>query len=87
VIDRVVDNMGKILAAVILSVLFVAVYAAIREDSQWKGYAAKHHCVSKGVKRGQITVGQSMDGKGALAIATTPDQTVYQCDAGEIQIR
>jgi hypothetical protein len=87
------EDFWPMLIAVTLTVLLLvaAVYLAIQDSRRWAHYSVEHHCVAKGVKKGQVvtSVGPSMGGDGGVAITTgvTPDQTVYVCDGGEIVIR
>lgn len=74
-----------LLALLVVAVCAVAIWATEADEQNWQAYKASHHCVAAGTKHGQIGTGLSTRGK--LVITSTPDQTIYQCDNGEIQIR
>ena len=86
--DWMDKNCGKITLVVISALLVALIFLVLIVDqNQWDDYAKKHHCIAVGHKRGQISTGISMDGKGTIVTSAAPDQTIYQCDAGEIEIR
>jgi|HubBroStandDraft_1064217.scaffolds.fasta_scaffold1986050_1 hypothetical protein len=69
----------------------VVVYASNKDEKDWQKYARAHHCATTGTKAGQIItgVGPTVGGNGGVAVvvSSTPDQTIYVCDGGEMQIR
>src|SRR5882762_6423791 len=73
----------------ITAVLALFVYVAVIDENHWQEYVKKHHCVANGTKHGTIGTGIGLDSKGnaTTVITSTPDQTIYVCDGGEIQIR
>jgi hypothetical protein len=80
------DHILWIIVGALVATLLLGVWAAERDQNQWDEYARSRHCVSVGVKKGQLSTGVSPDGKGVVT-SVTPDQTVYRCDGGEIEIR
>jgi hypothetical protein len=82
--------MGEMRKMKWLMVAFVAVFALmmwamVQNEKQWQQYAAEHHCHPIGKKQGQLGGGISTSGK--YVTTYTPDQMIYGCDGGEIQIR
>lgn len=65
--------------------VFILAWSAYQNNAAWEQYSKSHHCVAKGTKKGQTTT--SFDSKGNAVYGTTPDQIIYACDGGEIQIR
>jgi hypothetical protein len=87
IMDWIDDNFGELLLIGIPAFFALMLWASIADQEQWDGYAKEHHCVAVGIKRGQASTGLSMDGKGSMVTTYTPDQTIYHCDNGEIEIR
>lgn len=90
--DWLEDNWPMLAIGIAMALLVIScIYAGIYESRQWDKYSAEHHCIAKGVKKGQVvtSVGPSMGKDGGVAVTTgvTPDQTIYVCDGGEIVIR
>lgn len=86
------DHWPSLAAGLGLLLFAGLIYTAIVQDlHQWARYSAEHHCIAKGVKKGQVvtSVGPSMGRDGGVAVTTglTPDQIIYVCDGGEIVIR
>lgn len=73
------------IASVTVVLFALILYSATQEERMWQEYAATHHCHSVGKKQGQLGGGISTSGK--YVTTYTPDQTIYTCDGGEIQIR
>lgn len=70
---------------VIAALLGLGILAVVQDQKQWEKYAADHHCHVVGKKDGQVGVGIGADGKTVTTIS--PDQDIWACDGGEIQIR
>ena len=91
IIEWLDDKIFLILTLLFVFLIVVASYAVVQDEKRWNKYSTDHHCVAKGIKEGQTStgVGTTLNGKGEISItvASTPDQTIYVCDDGEIQIR
>lgn len=68
-------------AILVVAFFAFAIWANVSEEREWNDYKLSHHCRSVGTKRGGY--GYSSNGK----LVINQDQTIYQCDDGEMQIR
>lgn len=91
-LDWLFDSDRRLLIAsivIVVAVIAFSIVAAVADEKAWNEYAAAHHCIGKGTKHGQLSsgLGTSSEGNAVVVTTTTPDQTIYVCDGGEIQIR
>lgn len=70
---------------VIVGMLAIIGWATYKDEKAWSRYSVEHHCKAVGTKVGTTSVGVGGDGK--VMTVTSPDQTIYRCDNGEIFIR
>lgn len=73
----------------LVSVLAIALgvlvfWAAVEDSRQWAAFKVTHNCKKVGHKQGQVfnTVSIGANGQPSIGVATTPDQTAWQCDDG-----
>jgi hypothetical protein len=85
--DWCVDHIRWFLAFAFTVIIGGSIFVTIADQHQWDAYAKQHHCAAVGTKRGQASTGLSMDGKGTIVTTISPNQTIYTCDNGEMQIR
>lgn len=87
------ENDTKIMVAITLGLVATValmVRAVERDEAEWKVYSAQHHCRAVGTKEGQLVSGWAMSPDGKSMVQTfsmSPDQTIYNCDDGEMRIR
>lgn len=74
---------------VVVPLLAFLIYMSDQAAKVQAAYDLQHHCVARGTKQGTVSTGLGIGPKGSLVpvITSTPDQTVYTCDNGEIEIR
>lgn len=67
-----------------ISVIGVAVIAAIAEGEQWQKFSAAHACVKVGEMSGSTfnTVGTSANGQLVVGVGSTPAKVGWKCDDG-----
>lgn len=93
-IDWIMDSdrrMLTVLGIVAAIVFSMVIYLQKQDAKKWDAYASSHHCIAKGIKASQVGtgIGPNLSGDGGVTVVTTttPEQTIYVCDGGEIQIR
>ena len=85
--DFIDDHLGALILTGCVLLFGFLLWATYEDQMQWDAYAKVHHCAVVGTKQGQTVTGFSSDGKGTVVVSRTPDQTIYKCDDGEIEIR
>lgn len=85
-IDWFLDRIGSIIGLVVVAgIIVIAALGTYENEKDWQAYAEQHHCKTVGKKEGGISGG--LDSAGHYVTVIDDDQTIYQCDAGEVRIR
>jgi hypothetical protein len=74
-----------IVGAVLGTFLGLILWAAFVDQRNWDAYAISHHCHPVGTKMGESSTG--LDSNGRMVTSSSANQTIYNCDQGEIDIR